>query len=142
MDKAAGGETAAALREHRDLVAAEVLAVRVDEATGPEDGGVETGEAIGAAGHGDASAGPEDGDGMRVQRDHDAGEAVRTRAFEQVADEVLVAAVHAIELANGERAGSAWRDALQLLAGELGGHEEALRVASTAARRSRMWLGR
>src|SRR5262249_39748918 len=69
---------------------------------------------------------------VRVERQSDGRQPLATRALQQHADEVLVAAVHSVENADRYAARPAGRDARQLAPGERDAHQ---RAALTRARR-------
>ena len=59
---------------------------------------------------------------MGVERDRDAREVVPAGMLYELAHQVLVAAMNAVEFSDRDGAGAAGRGAAQLLAGKLGGH--------------------
>src|SRR5690606_33755011 len=71
---------------------------------------------------GDGRAGAEDGDGMRVERDHAAGEPSGLALVQHAANEHAVSAVYAIEHPDGEGVFSGRRAATQFVTNEE--HEE------------------
>ncbi len=80
---------------------------------------------------GDGGARPEHGRRVRVEHDDHRGESLRMGALDEVGDEVLMAAVNAVELADGDSGVTTRRDAAQRLAGEGDAH---CRAASSMAR--------
>ena len=72
---------------------------------------------------------------MRVEGDDNARQVSRSSLFSEAADEVLVPAMNAIELAQREGAGPPGSGPAQLLTRELPGHAGGSRSAWTAARR-------